>query len=92
MKLPDNVTPLGNSPEFDSASVPAALLSQHALSEERWARLEVLAGTVTFFDMEDGSTTPICVGEHHVIPPLRPHRIQLDDGTRFRVDFFEVRG
>lgn len=89
MELPPNLAPNGSSPEFDSRSVPVALLGRHAIGPRNWAVLHVLAGRVTWFDLEhDDVATVIGAGGAHVIPPVTPHRIEPSSDARFRLDFF----
>jgi tellurite resistance-related uncharacterized protein len=91
MDMPDNLQSLGSSPEFDRATVPAALLSRHALAEHHWARLRVLAGTVTFVDLRAVRETTIAAGDTGVVPPTLPHRVELGSGARFQLEFFRER-
>jgi tellurite resistance-related uncharacterized protein len=88
-RLPDKKRSLGRSPEFDRASVPAALLERHALAEGRWARLTVHAGELVFVDLDGGGRTSVSAGENAVVPPLLPHRVEPSDDARFELEFFE---
>lgn len=92
MTLPDNLESTGRSPEFDRDNVPDALLSRHALAPGNWARLSVSAGNVTFVDLEADARTTIDQGQVSVVPPTLPHRVELGDGARFRLEFFRENG
>ncbi len=89
MNLPENLESRGLSPEFDRNTVPDALLADHALGERRWARLNVLSGTVTFIDLQNDTTTSIAKGEHGVVRPTLRHRVEITDDTRFQLEFFQ---
>jgi tellurite resistance-related uncharacterized protein len=73
---------------FDNDTVPAGLLRAHRVADDVWGRLVVHAGVVTFF-FEDQPEDPILAGpdESIVIPPGRPHHIELGRSTRFAVEF-----
>ena len=64
MNLPDDLRPLGSSPEFDRETVPDALLSRHALAAHHWARLTVLEGELTFVDLEHDRRGDPAGGRH----------------------------
>jgi len=89
MDLPDDLVPTGSSPEFDAASLPEPLRSRHATTEGHWGLLRVLAGEVTWYDLEAGSEARIAAGGEQVIAPGVPHRIDASPDARLRIDFFK---
>lgn len=88
MDLPDKLESLGRSPEFDRANVPEALLARHALAPHNWARVHVLNGALTFVDLEHDRSTRIAKGQSGVVPPVLPHRVELDADAHFQLEFF----
>ncbi len=74
---------------FDNNTVPAGLLRAHRVAKGIWGRLVVHSGSVTFV-FEDKADQPISVsaGEHVVIPPARPHHLELDQPSTFAVEFY----
>lgn len=88
--LPDGLTASGSSPDFDCESLPAALQREHALSENFWAVLHVLAGSVHFEDLETGDIREIVAPGGQVIRPRARHRLIADGPLRCRIDFFKT--
>lgn len=91
-QLPDGVDLIRTTPVFDNATVPAALLRAHQVADGVWGRLVVHTGALTFV-FEDDLDRPVAVGagEHVVIPPARPHHIELDEPATFAVEFHRPR-
>lgn len=90
--LPVDVQALGDSPTFDHQSVPTALLSRHALAARSGARLDVLAGEITFVDLRDESRATVAAGGSWVVPPEVPHRVELSMAARVQLHFFRQAG
>jgi tellurite resistance-related uncharacterized protein len=87
-ELPDGVTLVRTTDEFDNATVPAGLMRAHRVADGVWGRLVVRTGSVRFV-FEDQPASPIIVaaGDSVVIPPARPHHLELDGPARFAVEF-----
>ena len=87
--LPDQVELVRTTDVFDNDSVPAGLLRAHRVAEGVWGRLVVHTGRVSFV-FEDQAEHPIGVGpgEHVVIPPSRPHHLELGESATFAVEFY----
>ena len=72
---------------FDNDSVPAGLLKTHSVKSGTWGQIVVLEGMVHYV-MEDEDLTvvlrPAIVG---IIAPTRPHRVIIQPGARFKVQF-----
>ncbi len=86
--LPDGLELVRTTATFDETSVPAGLLAAHRVADGVWGRLVVLDGALRFVfeDDPDGATT-VSSGHHQVIPPGRPHHLELDGPVRFHVEF-----
>lgn len=78
---------------FDNDTVPAGLLRAHRVAAGIWGRLVVHTGTVTFV-FEDEPDTPVSVGagDAVIIPPARPHHVELDGPASFAVEFHRLPG
>ncbi|MFW2380452.1 MAG: DUF1971 domain-containing protein [Acidimicrobiales bacterium] len=87
-ELPDGLVLARTTPVFDRSNVPAGLLRAHQVAEGVWGRLVVHEGTVTFV-FEDDPDHPRHGdrGDRIVIPPGRPHHVELDDSAAFAVEF-----
>lgn len=86
--MPSGLTPAGSSLEFTERTIPDALLREHALAAGRWAVLNVIAGRLSFVDLETGEARAITAPGRIAITPQTPHRLSLDGDVRCRIDFF----
>ena len=86
--LPDGLVPSGSSPEFTDATLPDALLREHALGAGHWGLLHVLEGSVTFVDMGSGSEQLVSAPGTIPIHPQSPHRLIVSGPVSVRIDFF----
>jgi len=88
LTLPENVTYVRSTPEFDEATVPAGLLRAHQVAAGVWGLLVVSEGVVEFTFEDDSDTSRVVTaGETQVIPPSRPHHIVVRDPAKFHVEF-----
>lgn len=86
-RLPEGVAEYRRTPVFDAASVPAALLDDHALKSGVWGLLCVERGCVTYRDASSGDETALTAGARHVVPPETPHSVALSEDAAFWVAF-----
>ncbi|MEM7199812.1 MAG: DUF1971 domain-containing protein [Planctomycetota bacterium] len=91
--LPEDVEATHTSAEFTAASVPDALLAEHQTGPGQWAVLEVLDGQLTFVDVTNDAPRPVTVTGPGavVIPPTRPHKLQIEGEVRFLLRFYRAR-
>ena len=90
----DNLICYKKMPVWHAADIPNALLSQHNTQEGTWGRLQVSAGSLKFYRLnEDGST----VSEHlltpesgeWVIQPQQWHKIEAQgDDLQLQLSFW----
>lgn len=73
---------------FDNDTVPAGLLRAHRVADGIWGRLVVHTGAVGFV-FEDAShhRHVVAAGDSIVIPPARPHHVELIGPATFAVEF-----
>lgn len=96
--MDDLVLPAGaglvrTTPEFDRTTAPAGLLRAHVVADDVWARLVVSAGALRFvFEDDPGVGRTIAAPGHQVIPPGRPHHLELAGDVRFAVEFHRLPG
>ena len=87
-ELPTGLQLTRTTPTFDQESVPKGLLAAHRVAEGVWGRLIVHTGALTFcFEDEPDNQRRVSAGEHVVIPPNRPHHLELDSHVTFAVEF-----
>ena len=91
LAIPDGFELARTTDVFDNNTVPAGLLRAHRVAKGVWGRLIVHTGSVTFV-FEDQPDQPISVaaGQHVVIPPARPHHLELDPPATFAVEFYQL--
>ena len=98
MELPDGLELERSTREFDEKSVPAGLLSAHRVASGLWGRLVVTSGEVGFVFESDSDgglgmgddpdrRRMVGAGESVVIPPGRPHHLELTGPVTFHIEF-----
>ncbi|MDH3248778.1 MAG: DUF1971 domain-containing protein [Acidimicrobiia bacterium] len=89
LQLPSDVEHVRTTKVFDEATVPAGLLAAHRIAPGVWGRLLVHAGLLVFrFEDEPERAQTLEAGGALVIPPGRPHRIELDGSpVAFAIEF-----
>ncbi len=76
---------------FDQHTVPPGLLAAHRVAEGLWGRLVVHSGELTFvFEGEADEPRRVGAGEHVIIPPSRPHHLELTEPATFVVEFHRL--
>lgn len=91
-ELPEGLELARTTDVFDEDSVPAGLLRAHRVASGVWGRLVVHSGSLGFvFEDESDIVVAVGVGEHLVIPPDRPHHLELDGPVTFAVEFHHRR-
>jgi tellurite resistance-related uncharacterized protein len=87
-RLPEGLELVRTTDVFDNDTIPAGLLRAHRVADGVWGRLVVHAGAVRFV-FEDQTDRPITVaaGDNVVIPPQRPHHVELDGPAHFLIEF-----
>lgn len=81
------------TPEFDERTVPAALLRAHRVADGVWGRLRVRTGSLRFVFESDGDEgRTVDAGGEQVIPPARPHHVELTGPVTFVVEFHRPSG
>lgn len=92
-ELPAGLELARTTPLFDEGSVPAGLLAAHQVAEEVWGQLVVQRGALRFvFEDAPGESIVVGAGDRVVIPPARPHHLELDGPVAFVVEFHRPGG
>lgn len=90
-QIPEGFDLQRTTPTFDNDSVPAGLLKAHQVADRVWGRLVVHTGELTFVFEDTGTPLVVHAGDHVVIPPTRPHHLELDAPATFAVEFYASR-
>ena len=89
--LPEGLELVRVTAEFDETTVPAGLLRAHRIAPEVWGRLVVRHGAIGFVFEDDTERRIVRAGEHQIIPPDRPHHVELSGSVCFVVEFHRAR-
>lgn len=91
-ELPSDLDHVRTTDVFDAETVPPGLLRQHRIAEGTWGRLAVHDGTVRLvFEDGAGEVVELTAGDTAVVPPGRPHHVELGESARFAVEFHRRR-
>ena len=92
MECPEGCAAFRRTPEFDEATLPAGLRSDHATKRGVWARIRVVRGVLRYhagppihrsFRVDPASSAII-------VPEVR-HRVEAEGPVRFFIEFSRVR-
>ena len=92
MEWPEGCVAFRRTPEFDEATLPAGLKSEHATKRGVWARIRVVPGVLCYsagppihrsFRVDPASSAVI-------VPEVR-HRVEAEGPVRFFIEFSRVR-
>lgn len=87
-ELPPGLVHVRTTADFDAESVPAGLLRTHRVADGVWGRLVARAGAVTLvFEDDPREVVAVTSPNSTVIPPGRPHHVELGAGAVFAVEF-----
>lgn len=88
--LPEHVTVYKRTRVFDRATTPAGFLADHSTKAGVWGRLTVLAGRLTYTILEPVEEAhQLQTGDVGVIAPGQRHKVALEEGARFYVEFLK---
>ncbi|MFP5321343.1 MAG: DUF1971 domain-containing protein [Acidimicrobiia bacterium] len=90
--LPAGLEHVRTTDVFDGDTVPPGLLRRHRVAEGTWGRVVVHGGTLRLVFEDDGELVELSAGDTAVVPPGRPHHVELGVGGRFAVEFHRRAG
>ncbi len=86
---PEGLTAYKQTPEFDTVSVPAGLLKDHATRAGVWGRIHVTQGRLIYHvDDLDGCDLVLDAATPGIIVPTLRHRVTPLGDVRFYVVFY----
>ncbi|MFN3215804.1 MAG: DUF1971 domain-containing protein [Acidimicrobiales bacterium] len=87
-ELPTGLEHVRTTAVFDHENHPAGLRREHRVAEGVWARLVVHAGALEFvFGDAPDAPRRVEAGGSVVIPPGRPHHLDLPEPVAFALEF-----
>ena len=90
-RLPIGLTNYRSTPQFTEASVPAALLDDHATKEGVWGIIRISRGSLRYHVTDDrriGTTFELENGIDGIVEPTIRHRVELVGAVSFEVAFY----
>ena len=91
MEWPDGLIAYRRTPEFDAASTPHGLRSDHATKRGVWGRIHVAQGALTYHvDAPIHRSFQVDPTSSAVIVPEVRHRVEPGGAVRFFVEFARV--
>lgn len=86
--LPDGLERVRTTDVFDASTVPAGLLRAHRVATGVWGRLVCHHGSVRLvFEEDPHESVDLAADESAVIPPGKPHHVELSSDAQFAVEF-----
>lgn len=86
--MPENVVPYKRTPEFNEASVPAALLNAHQTKEGVWGKIVVIEGELEYTILEPQPQVYILDRDNFgVVEPTVLHHVKPLGPMKFYVEF-----
>lgn len=87
-ELPDGLHHTRTTEVFHDLTTPPGLLRTHRLAAGVWGRIVVHAGSMLLrFEDGDREEHALESGGSAVIPPERPHHVELGPGAEFAIEF-----
>jgi|AP45_3_1055517.scaffolds.fasta_scaffold12095_2 tellurite resistance-related uncharacterized protein len=88
--LPEDVVAYKQTRTFDTNTTPAGLLGEHSTRAGVWGRLIVLEGRLHYTIFKPIEEVHVLeAGDVGIIAPEQPHKVALEEGTRFMVEFLK---
>ena len=92
MEWPNGLTTYRRTPEFDAASIPDGLQSEHPTKRGLWGRIQVIEGRLTYHvGAPIHRSLRVDPAWSAVIVPEARHRVEPGGAVRFFVEFARVR-
>jgi tellurite resistance-related uncharacterized protein len=89
--MPPGLVPYRRTPEFDEASVPAALRRAHRTKAGVWGRIAVTAGRLRYRILEPSLEEHELDPEHPgIVEPEVAHEVAPLGTVRFHVEFWKT--
>ncbi len=93
MEPPVGAVAYRRTPEFDAASVPRGLTSDHATRQGIWGRIHVLEGRLVYRVGTPVNTSFVVkAGSSAVVVPEVRHRVEPGKSARFYIEFSRFAG
>jgi len=92
IELPANMVHDRTTSEWDEDSIPRAIRRDHKVAPGVWGRLCVYQGNIRFRFSDGLAGGPpgdglLGAGNHQLIPPERPHRVEVVGPVRLSIEF-----
>jgi len=88
--LPESLSPVRKTPEFDEGSIPKGLLKAHQTKTGVWGKIVIIEGKLQYKINEPEEEIIILDSEKFgVIEPTKLHEVKPLGSVKFYVEFYE---
>ena len=88
--LPDSLSPIRKTPEFDETSIPKGLLKAHQTKEGVWGKIVILEGKLQYKINEPEEEIIILDPDNcGVVEPTILHEVKPLGPVKFYVEFYQ---
>lgn len=88
--LPDSLSPIRKTPEFDETSIPKGLLKAHQTKEGVWGKIVILEGKLQYKINEPEEEIIILDTDNcGVVEPTILHEVKPLGPVKFYVEFYQ---
>ena len=87
--LPENLSKISKTPEFDEDSIPNGLLKAHQTKAGVWAKIVVIKGKLQYTINEQEEVVTLDTEKFGVVEPTILHEVKPLGSVKFYVEFYE---
>lgn len=89
--LPGNVEKYRETQVYDVESIPKGFTRKHSTKKGVWGRIVVVSGDLELTIFEPRRLQlMLSEGEFAVTAPKQAHRVKLNEGASFKIEFYHV--
>lgn len=88
--LPDNLSPIRKTPEFNETSIPKGLLKAHQTKKDVWGKIVILEGKLQYKINEPEEEIILLDPDNWgVVEPTTLHEVKPLGAVKFYVEFYQ---
>lgn len=88
--LPDHLSPVRKTPEFDETSIPKGLLKAHQTKAGVWGKVVIMEGKLQYTINEpEKEVIVLDTKQYGVVEPTIIHEVKPLGNVKFYIEFYE---